>query len=138
MECFNCFTHDGRSLSRNTEAWLKLGKLTFCSNACLQAHESDKVEKEIQKLAEYKDYDEEEMSPTLRRVVKVETIFLKAILRRSKKEQLKKLKTMLEEAYVGDMETMEELHTQGDYLNMCNGMKRLHAKFDMWIQIFAS
>ena len=134
MECFNCLTTNGLQLSRNSEAWLKLGKLTFCSNACLQAHEFDNVEKDIELLAKYK---EVEMSDTLRRAINVETIFLKAILRRSKKEQLKKLKTMLEEAYVSDMETMEE-YPQGDYLNLCNGMKRLHARFDMWIQIFAS
>jgi hypothetical protein len=115
-----------------------MGKLLFCNKACLQAHVSDKVEKEIQTLAEYKDYDEEEMSPTLRRVIKVETIFLKALLKRSKKEQLKKLKTMLEEAYVDDMELMVELHSQGDYLNICNGMRDIQAKFDQWIQIFAS
>jgi hypothetical protein len=54
-------------------------------------------------------YNEAEISDTLRRVLKVETVFFKALLRRSPKEQLKKLKTMLEEAYVGDMETMEEL-----------------------------
>jgi len=135
MECFNCLTTNGRQLSRNSETWLKKGKLTFCSNPCLQAHESDKVEEYLQDLAEYTLIN---LNPSAQRAIKVETIFLKALLKRSKKEQLKKLKTMLEEAYVDEMEIMEETFTQGDYIDMCNRAKRLHAKYDMWIQIFAS
>ena len=137
MECFHCFGSAGRQQTANTTRWMRVGNRTYCGIHCTQAYYVPVIQemitildnKEIIALIEH---------PAQVRMVKIEIILLKATLKHSKREQLLKLKEMLQDARVETLMAIQGDVQEGDYLKWCNGLKKKSEVNDLLIGVFAS
>lgn len=73
----------------------------------------------------------------MNRMCQTEILFYKACLKRSKKEQLKRLRKFIQDAYVDVMEKLECLPGQM-HLKVCNAMKIMDIDAEMLIDTYGS
>jgi len=121
MECFNCLglsnhyyeTHDGKCV---------------CSRSCYQQIWSPNIEEDIASHTGYDDH----------RIRKIEVLFLKACLKRSKTEQLKKLREKHLEAMTELlMEAQDDLN-EGSYLRLSKSLKKQADGYLCLIDLYGS
>jgi len=133
MECFNCL---GEIFIAPYSYTLK-PKMCFCSRSCVQVYRAIAIEHHIERVQDALKTDE--YTSTTIRSFQIEVVFLRAVLRRSKKAQLIKLKQMLMESYVDVLERKASADTpQQEYLDLAETTKINLNKFDEYIECFSS
>lgn len=131
MECFNCHRFSQVYCSNENDSEC------FCGHSCVQSNRAVAIGKYLINLEKGLDRNP---PPMTARCINVERMFLRAILKRSRKEQLIKFKQVLMNAYVDLLEEVADnpITTQKDYLEMTETSKINLDEYDNYIEIFSS
>jgi hypothetical protein len=110
----------------------------FCSKPCLQAFETERVEKLLASTIKHLEKEEAENSPLwVSRLHKIEIVFMRALLKGTTKDKLEQLKSILMDRCVDAIENSTD---DGDeiYKGMADATKRMVTAFEHWIKVFGN